>query len=46
MNEYDFTITCRNCGYVSDIDPALMNPDDPMQYCPECDEPLTIRDPN
>lgn len=33
-------IICPHCGYETGIEPALVNPDGPMQYCMECDEPL------
>lgn len=35
-----FGMTCPHCGEQTNIDPALVMPDDPMLYCPECDEPL------
>lgn len=33
---------CPHCGAQTNVDPALIpdDPDYPMQYCPECDEPL------
>jgi len=40
MNPEDYCLKCVNCGYQSDIDPALLDPGGPMQYCPDCDEPL------
>lgn len=33
-------MTCPHCGCETGVDPALVAPDDPMPYCPECDEPL------
>lgn len=39
MNEYN-GIICPHCGHETGIEPALVLPDDPMIYCPECDEPL------
>lgn len=33
-------IICPHCGYETGIEPALCSPEDPMKYCPECDEPL------
>ena len=35
-----YGIICPHCKYETGIEPALCAPDDPMQYCPECDEPL------
>lgn len=42
MRHEDHLLKCHNCGHQTNIDPALMEPDAPMQYCPECDEPLTV----
>jgi hypothetical protein len=36
----DYTIKCHCCGYDTGIDWALIDPDAPMIYCPECDTPL------
>jgi len=37
----EFTgIVCPHCGYETGIEPALVDPDAPMLYCPECDEAL------
>lgn len=38
MNYYG--MTCPHCGCETGIDPAIIADDDPMPYCPECDEPL------
>lgn len=42
MEQEDHYIKCPHCGYQTSIDPALMQPDDPMPYCPECDEALIV----
>ena len=39
MDTYD-GIKCPHCGYETGIEPASVLPDDPMLYCPHCDEPL------
>lgn len=39
MDDYN-GIICHHCGCETGIEPASVNPDDPMLYCPECDEPL------
>lgn len=39
MNEYN-GIICPHCGHETGIEPALVDPDSPMIYCSECDEPL------
>lgn len=38
----DYRLQCRNCGHQTNIDPALMQDDAPMQYCPECNEALIV----
>lgn len=35
-----YGMECPHCGAQTNVDPALVNDDDPMVYCPECDEPL------
>jgi predicted nucleic acid-binding Zn ribbon protein len=35
-----YGIKCPNCGHETNVDPALLDDDAPMVYCPECDEPL------
>lgn len=45
MNDYGY-MTCPHCGAQTTIDPALVDPDAPMIYCPECDEPLFGNDNN
>jgi len=44
MNSEDYHLKCPHCGHQTDIDPALVDPDAPMLYCPECDEPLLVDD--
>lgn len=39
MNEFT-GIICPHCGCETGIEPALVDPDGPMLYCPECDEEL------
>lgn len=43
MNQEDHYIKCPHCGADTNVDPALLKDDDPMPYCPECDEPLLIK---
>jgi hypothetical protein len=38
----DHFIKCPHCGYQSGVDPALLQNEDPMPYCNECDKPLLI----
>lgn len=33
-------MTCPHCGAQTNVDPALVEPDAPMIYCKECDQPL------
>lgn len=40
MDPEDYLIKCPHCGFQTDIDPAFVEPDAPMLYCPDCDEPL------
>jgi NAD-dependent SIR2 family protein deacetylase len=39
MNNY-YGMKCPHCGCQTTVDPALLEDDAPMPYCPECDEPL------
>lgn len=38
-NPYGY-MKCPHCGSQTNVDPALVNPNDPMLYCDECDQPL------
>jgi hypothetical protein len=33
-------MTCPHCQYVTDVDPALITDESPMQYCPNCEGAL------
>jgi hypothetical protein len=39
MENY-YGMYCPHCNAETGVDPALVEPDGPMIYCPECDKPL------
>lgn len=43
MREY-YGMMCPHCQCDTGIEPALVEPDAPMLYCPECKEPLFDED--